>query len=501
MGVIASRKRSKKNNRTKKKMKLGSFELNNVYCVDCLGGLKQLPNDSVDSVVTDPPYELGFMGKKWDSSGIACNVELWKEVLRVLKPGGFLLSFGGTRTYHRMTCAIEDAGFEIRDTIMWLYASGFPKSLNIGKQIDKLNGKRQEEFIALGKYLREKRGDIPQSHISKHFPSKTGGLTGCVSNWEKGTNVPTKEQWNILKRELQLDDDFDYIIEREEAEREVTGKDGRGELKPDMFFSQDNKRAFETGKSIGYGKWDRKDNPSTVEAKLWDGWGTALKPAVEPVVVARKPLGEKNVALNVLKWGVGGINIDECRIGTDELTGRNNKNTPSLLKKGFEGKPQVITPNSLGRFPANIILDTEAGELLDEQSGILKSGDIKSSYVVKAQIPLTMGGKVYEHNMKDRKGSTCGASRYFYCAKSSKAERGKDNTHPTVKPVKLMQYLVRLVTPKNGVVLDPFGGSGTTGLACFNEGMNYLLFEREVGYVKICEKRLAQSNLNSFNKE
>jgi len=214
------------------------LELNRIYNMDCLEGMKLLDDNSVDSIVTDPPYELGFMGKKWDSTGIAYSVELWKECLRVLKPGGHLLAFGGTRTYHRMACAIEDAGFEIRDQMQWIYGSGFPKSHNISKAIDKKFGAKRE-------VIKTVKG------MGKQNPEWNGTAKGRKENYYK-------------------------------PEYQLTA-------------------------------------PATPEAKQWDGWGTALKPAHEPIVVARKPISEKTIAENVLKWGTGGLNIDGCRIGTEDI--------------------------------------------------------------------------------------------------------------------------------------------------------------------------------------
>ena len=335
------------------------MEINKIYNDDCLEGMKTLSDNSVDSVVTDPPYELGFMGKSWDSTGIAYNVEMWKEVLRVLKPGGHLLAFGGTRTYHRMACAIEDAGFEIRDQMQWIYGSGFPKSMDISKAIDKSKGATREVIgITVTRDLSRHNGEI-----------KGDMLVGCS---------------------------------RGSAEIPIT-------------------------------------SPATSEAKQWDGWGTALKPSNEPIVVARKPLSEKTIAANVLRWGTGGLNIDGCRIGNET--------------------------EHVGRFPANIILDEVAGELLDAQSGTLKSGS----------------------NCRRTK---VGASRFFYCAKAAKKERGEGNVHPTVKPLKLMKYLVKLVTPPKGVVLDPFTGSGTTAIACMNTQRNFIGFEMDKGYYDIACKRI-----------
>ena len=506
------------------------MEVNKIINGDCLEEMRKLPENSVDSIVTDPPYELtnkkhntkansngGFMGKKWDGTGISFSVELWKEALRVLKPGAHLLSFGGTRTYHRMTCAIEDAGFEIRDCIQWLYGSGFPKSLNVSKQIDKLNGKRQEEFKQLGEYIKERRLElkIPQSQIAKNFPSKTGNLTGCVSNWEKGSNVPTKKQWIILKKDLQLNNNFNYIIEREEAEREIIGK-----KLTNLTIMQ----------RIGQENVSGEINittPTTSEAKKYEGWGTALKPANEPIVVARKPLSEKNVALNVLKWGTGGINIDGCRVGTaGGGTNCNNRDKEGNCLGHNNGGKSTENPtkhpkinlNNFGRYPANIILNEEAGSMLDKQSG--STGAFAPVKKAKRENNVYGDYDYFGDNGKTFRNDKGGASRFFYCPKASKSERNlgcenlkkifsptmndgiggkehnketatkKSNFHPTVKPLKLMQYLTRLVTPKKGIVLDPFAGSGSTCIGAVKEGFNFIGIELSEDYCKIAEARL-----------
>jgi site-specific DNA-methyltransferase (adenine-specific) len=382
---------------------------------DCLDKLKELEDNSVDSVVTDPPYEIGFMGKGWDDSGIANNAELWKEVLRVLKPGGHLLSFSHSRTYHRQAVAVEDAGFEIRDQIMWVYGSGFPKSMDISKQIDKKFGKLDEREVV--------------------------GTKGLNS-------YKTKE--NGPSRHAGLREDFDKV-------NELTA-------------------------------------PVTDEAKQWGGWGTALKPAHEPIVMARKPLSEKTVADNVLEWGTGGINIDGCRVGV-EPTDPNHRHNPSMGNKGknsifgvggHSGNLQVE-----GRFPANIIFDEEAGKILDEQSGISRSFKSKEDYS-GIQGSQTIFKGTYGKNTGQLYDDRGGASRFFYCPKTSKAERneGTDNNHPTVKPTDLMAYLIRLVTPKGGIVLDPFMGSGSTGKAAVREGMEFIGIERENEYFEIAKSRI-----------
>jgi len=407
--------------------------------------LPTLPDNSIDSIVTDPPYELGFMGKKWDSSGIAYSVELWQQCLRVLKPGGHLLAFSGSRTYHRMVVAIEDAGFEVRDMISWISNKTFPKSLNIGKAIDKAAG-ADRQVVEVKKGLGLTRG--------------TSGLYN----------------WN--------------------TENQVQNKD-------DIVITQ----------------------PATDEAKKWDGWGTGLKPTVEPIVMARKPV-EGTVANNVLKYGTGGLNIDASRI--DNITEQEKAHTPQRQQSDnpiqFGGaKPgDVISMyKEGGRWPANIILDEQAAELIDEQSGTSKS---PKPYVAEGYKETSMFGVGGVNHAKEF-GDSGGASRFFYVAKASKRDRNEGldeleetvsgsydgnitntnrkiganperpnqpakNNHPTVKPTLLMEYLVKLVTPPNGTVLDPFTGSGSTGKAAILQGFNFIGIEMTEEYVPIIEGRL-----------
>ena len=531
-----------------------------------------MPDNSIDAVVTDPPYELGFMGKKWDSTGIAYNVELWQEVLRVLKPGGHLLAFGGTRTYHRMACAIEDAGFEIRDCIQWIYGSGFSKSMNISKAIDKKFGAERTEVIGKSN--------------SKGIRSGSGNYVG---------------------------DDY---------------------------------------KQKGYDI----TAPATDDAKQWDGWGTALKPANEPIVVARKPISEKTVAENVLKWGTGGINIDGCRIETtDNLNGGTySKNAKELNRKSQVPKnginKEFVQPE--GRFPANIIFGEESngsikplrrGNLIsrDDSGGasrffkdcsydkeeiswlrsqryaqfvkenlltmcaiieitvpesamqslnvlkeilvnyaesqlktidmdtvlknvvilqsqedsqlnnmiirfmremlnVLKKKDessikqmmnigkkleqelkhttmekLKCNHVRYVEIQLLISIMTITQNLLNTDGyaesvtsiymlsnTEVGekdyqlASRFKYCAKASKKERG-DSKHPTVKPLSLMRYLCRLITPPGGIALDPFAGSGTTLEAAILEGFNVVGIEKEHDYIPDIRRRIERAQLNT----
>lgn len=402
---------------------------------DCLNSMSKIADGSVDSIVTDPPYELGFMGKTWDSTGIANNVEMWKECLRVLKPGGHLLAFSGSRTYHRMVCAVEDAGFEIRDQIMWLYGSGFPKSMDVSKAIDKAFGVDRE---------------VVGSKIGK------GG-----------------ENLNILSHE------------------------GAGDK--------------ENSKGCGaYGLGAKQISieipvtvPSTDEAKQWNGWGTALKPAHEPIVVARKPL-IGTVAQNVLTHGTGAINIDDCRVPGEPVPINKLEKWSGF---GEEKRPDYeATVNDKGRFPANVVHDgsDEVMYAFPEAPGQL--ADVKRADEFKTKGIYGQMKREGENTSSKRytnDGSTNfamlpgarrldkgSAARFFYCAKANKKDREEGNIHPTVKPTELMQYLCRLVTQPNGVVLDPFMGSGSTGKAAIKEGMGFIGIERDEAYFKIAEQRI-----------
>ena len=428
------------------------IELDNavVYHGSNLDVLPTLPDNSVDSIVTDPPYELGFMGKSWDSSGIAYSVELWRECMRVLKPGGHLLAFGGSRTWHRLAVAIEDAGFEMRDSIAWLYGSGFPKSMDISKQIDKQAGAERE---VIGSKIASPKGISAAENRSDTAAGAYGG---------------------------------------EAKEIDITA-------------------------------------PATEEAKQWAGWGTALKPAFEPVVVARKPLSEKTVAANVLKHGTGGLNIDGSRISAngDNLNGGKQGGTDNeVYSKGLgdsSGRSMALD----GRWPANIILDPYTAELLDEQSGfsISRVGKARTTNNDPTVFTSGLNATGQEHN------DSGGASRFFYVAKASKRDRnegldhlpnqksqhnsggigretsvekrladGGDNAptmkniHPTVKPTSLMEYLIKLVTPEGGTVLDPFTGSGSTGKAALLNGYQFIGIELTSDYWPIIEGRLRWAN-------
>lgn len=375
---------------------------------DCRDVLRGLPSVSVDAVVTDPPYELGFMGKGWDASGIAYDVDLWREVLRILKPGGHLLAFGGTRTWHRLACAIEDAGFEIRDSIAWLYGSGFPKSLDVSKAIDKINAdaNRAYRFTA---WMRTTGLTVTKINEA------TGTFMGSHYLTDKSQPaIPTPELWHLLRPLCnEVPSWVDELVQRIEAEREVIGT------------RQSTAVAFRPGeKNQPIPSIIRETLPATEAAARWQGWGTTLKPAHEPIVVARKPL-TGTVAANVLAHGTGALNIDGCRIS--------------------------------GRWPANVVLDEDEAAALDE----------------------TVDG---------------GASRFFYVAKASSSERPNVDgvAHPTVKPVDLMRWLVRLVTPPDGVVLEPFAGSGTTLEAAITEGFRVIGVEREADYLPLILQRITK---------
>ncbi|AEL98113.1 DNA methylase [Mycobacterium phage Eureka] len=364
-----------------------------IHLGDCRDILAELEDASVDSIVTDPPYELGFMGKKWDGSGIAFDVEMWEQCLRVLKPGGHLLAFGGSRTWHRLASAIEDAGFEIRDSIAWLYGSGFPKSLDVSKAIDKAAGAERE--------------------VLETIPDRWAG---------KGS---------VFQRSLQAPADSVNITA-----------------------------------------------PATEAARQWQGWGTSLKPSFEPVVVARKPL-VGTVAANVLEHGTGALNIDACRVDSEPRRIENYASTgPQGCMshghgggEGHAGRERTARIETAGRWPTNVVLDEAAAGALD-------------------------AGTLY--------GDSGGASRFFpvfkYQAKAPTKERpsyvnedGNKVAHSTVKPLALMRWLVKLVTPPGGVVLDPFAGSGTTVEACLLEKFRCIAIENEPDYIPLIEQRLERS--------
>jgi len=477
--------------------------------------MQGIPEDSIDSIVTDPPYGLKFMGKVWDH-GVP-GIPFWQECLRVSKPGAHMLAFGGTRTHHRLMVAIEDAGWEIRDTLMWVYGSGFPKSLDVSKAIDK-SYPRHGLFERFALHFREQRKikDISQKEIAICFPSKTGGLTGCVWNWENAMNVPTMEQWTILHPLLDLSKEFLPLIERIEAERKIVGKGFR----IDRHTS-----------SVPYGSGtpDGEYNltvPTTDAAKQWNGWGTALKPAWEPIILCRKPL-EGTVSENVQKWGTGGINIDGCRVALNGDKPRianideSYTNTYGWAKGGIQKSGTM--PQS-GRFPANLIHDGSDEVLASFPDSKGQCGDVRGTEPSHTGDENTSCYGEYQRIATSKRNDNGSAARFFYSAKADTEERNKylkgkpfqkvndgrdtpidnafqrgetmrKNIHPTVKPIDLLQYLCRLITPPKGLILDPFAGSGSTGIAAHNEGFDYLLIEIEQEYADIARMRNAQVRL------
>lgn len=428
--------------------------MNQIINGDMLEELDKMQENTIDAIITDPPYELNFMGKGWDNAGVSFNKETWGKCLRVLKPGGYLLAFGGSRTFHRIACAIEDAGFEIRDTIMWLYGSGFPKSMNIGLAIDKKNG------------VDNRTGNI------KTDGKATNSGSGCYN----------------------CNDGKDNSMKQEYEER--------------------------------------------IAQNEWQGWGSCLKPSFEPIIIARKPF-KGSLVDNVIKWGVGGLNIDECRVETNEQIekGRNGRNNKSTFQASETNVNQREYQNN-GRFPANTIL-TYDQITFDEVCGGFPNtkGGKRHNTVIRLEDITSYGGKAGTINTRNEFNDSGSASRYFYCAKASVKDRNeglenfetishaeinnrkegsagaereygggtnpflsvssaRKNIHPTVKPTELMQYLVRLVSPKGATILDPFMGSGSTGKAVAYENRerqanyNFIGIELSQEYCDIAEARI-----------
>jgi site-specific DNA-methyltransferase (adenine-specific) len=379
---------------------------------DCLDVLKTLADCSVDAIVTDPPYGLSFMGKRWDYDVPAEAV--WVECLRVLKPGGHLLAFAGTRTQHRMAVRIEDAGFEIRDMIAWVYGSGFPKSLDVSKAIDKAAG-AEREVVGVS------------------------SVTG--------------------------------------ARRSQTMNDG----------NKGTRRTYQNDEPVV----NNLTAPATEAAKQWEGWGTALKPAAEEWWLFRKPI-IGTVAANVLEHGTGGLNIDGCRVGTEGGTTRSEQAPYS--QSGWRTGNKIEDINA-GRWPANFIHDNSEQVLAlfpETTSGMILPHHKQNCESTKHS---------YEGGYKEKSivshGDSGSAARFFYCAKASRDDRDEGlptdqhSSHPTVKPTDLMRYLCRLITPPNGIVLDPFTGSGSTGKAAMAEGFRFIGIEREAEYIEIARARIS----------
>lgn len=639
---------------------------NKIICGDALEVVKTFPDESVDSVITDPPYGISFMGKHWDYD--VPTVEIWKEVLRVLKPGGHLLSFAGTRTQHRMACNIEDAGFEIRDMIAWVYGSGFPKSfsigkavnsletkewLNIGKAIDNINindyievwksnsnnvkivetqslknqiiagqDTQSESFVVLNvaqnnnqessnllvSFVEQNLNEAPAINTKTNtallsVETEIRQLQNNVKSAEQQLQNQNHKSWNIFTAQCDV---REWLNENTEVSHKVDEalKILRGNKKysneeitnvlcvviPSVlkhtilnqsktFQDLDTNQKMECVSAInviiteytaenlisntvailkskavdklqgnereviGESPYNaRRPNPPKSElykqggwqetitkgTSEFEGWGTALKPALEPITVARKPLSEKTVAENCLKWGTGGINIDGCRVKTKENITNHSRSSDSAISKGkygdsIEQETHQTNGQQLGRFPANLIHDGSQ-EVLDLFPETKSGGGDKANKLPKnrlSQVPSTVDGG-------DWKANAGSAARFFYCAKASKSERNfgcgdidpnfirrddgqpygmntnkfrpdgterkevppQNNNHPTVKPIKLMEYLVKLVSRENSIILDPFMGSGTTGIACKKLNRNFIGIEKDEHYFQIAEKRI-----------
>jgi DNA modification methylase len=466
-----------------------------VFHGDCIEVMRSLPDASVDAVVTDPPYELAFMGKRWDATGIAYDLDVWRQALRVLKPGGHLLAFGGTRTWHRLAVAIEDAGFEVRDSIAWMYASGFPKSLDVSKAIDKNNGEvgRLLRFTQWFRTTGLRPATVNRVLQDADLISRNGTIAGhyfAKSNAGQPA-IPTPELWQVIKP---LCGDVpawvDDLVARIAAEREVVGKGSSTLIAEGGRYAITNGETSESWKPKSYDI----TAPATPAAQKWQGWGTALKPAFEPIVVARKPL-IGTVAENVLAHGTGALNIDGCRIGTDDTRAPASKTALGIMNDDAWQAREVMAGSSSGRWPANVILDKSQAAELDKQSGVLTRGKVAlgtkrghQSNASVAYADMAAGSELTGY------GDTGGASRFFYVAKANSNERPRagDIAHPTVKPVTLLSYLVRLVTPPGGTVLEPFAGSGTTLEACVIEGFHAIGIEREADYLPLIEQRLSK---------
>jgi site-specific DNA-methyltransferase (adenine-specific) len=459
---------------------------------DCRDVMRSLPADSVDAIVSDPPYGLAFMGKEWDH-GVP-GVEFWTEALRVAKPGAHLVAFGGTRTFHRLAVAIEDAGWEIRDCLSWLYGSGFPKSLDVGKAIDKVNGEtdRALRFCAWFRTTGVSRKTTTDAMIQDGHISANGTMAGhyYATSIAGQPAVPTRSIWQTLRPLCgDVPGWVDQLVERHEAEREVVEE-------RTMIQGGGNALQIRAG--------ERREvqaditRPATDAAKQWDGWGTALKPAWEPIVLARKPL-IGTVAANVTAHGTGGINVDGCRIAGGPSVGGNASGASALgQSSGWNAHNNKATPidreMAAGRWPANVCLDEDAAQLLDAQSGERGASGKASGPTMTGPSTSNSRGKFNGVSDSPFYGDTGGASRFFYTAKASRREREAGdvkNLHPTVKPIALMRWLCRLVTPPGGLVLDPFNGSGSTGCAAVLEGFRYLGAELDAEYVEIARKRIA----------
>ena len=450
---------------------------------DCRESMRTLPDASVDAVVCDPPYELGFMGKDWDASGIAYDVDVWRQALRVLKPGGHLLAFSGSRTYHRMTCAIEDAGFEIRDQIMWVYGSGFPKSLDVSKAIDKIDrvGPMEDRARTFTAWMRS------TGITAQQVNAATGSFMGSHYLTDKSQPADaTTDLFDLLRPLLPpVPDEIEELVRSRTHESE--------NMKRRQVLGEHAKISPAASMRVGMlggekGEFGKITAPATDDARRWSGWGTALKPAHEPICLARKPL-IGTVAANVLRHGTGAINVDGCRVpaaaGDEPLKWEHGR---GMGFHGAEDRWPCAAGTSEGRWPANFIHDGS-----DEATEGLRDA-ARFFYTAKA------GRDDREEALGDLKRKTPPAvecqgdydKKGLNSPRAGAGRTAKDlvNVHPTVKPTELMRYLVRMVTPPGGTVLDPFTGSGSTGRAAMLEGMRFIGCELSPEYAEIALARI-----------
>ena len=434
---------------------------------------------------------VGFMGHEWDA--FVPPVAVWDECLRVLKPGGHLLAFAGSRTHDLMTLGIRLAGFEIRDSVAWLYGSGFPKSMDVSKAIDK---RRDWTLVErLSGEIRRARAEAGLS-LAEIGQATLAATDGTYGKWyhrgghmffETGRSLPSRPEWEHLRHILPVAPEFAEVYDEAEREvlRETTTNRAGG-----SWAEQVASGMFQTGE-----RTIRETAPATDAAREWEGWGTALKPAFEPVTLARKPL-EGTVAANVMEHGTGALNVDGCRIAGDMSTGTWGAVQSSSIGYGggTGGRAFATVKNPAGRWPANVVLDESQAEALDRQTGYQRDGVAVRHRGVK-------GGEIGPSGAKPAGtpdmgyGGGGGASRFFYVAKAPKSERPVVDgvAHSTVKPVTLMRWMVRMVTPPGGTVLDPFAGSGTTLEAATLEGFDSIGIEREADYLPLIHHRIERA--------
>jgi hypothetical protein len=535
-----------------------------LYLGDCLDVLDRLPENSVDAVITDPPYHFdtivqrfgkdgaapakfgtdgvfsrasaGFMGKDWDGGDIAFRPETWAKVLRVLKPGGHLAAFSAPKCVHKMAFGIEAAGFEVRDRILhlfdldehvvaflesltpaqadalfrlldhfgplgeafWTFGSGFPKNHDVSKAIDKMRHGEVDSVRAICRFIRKHmdRKRVKSKDLTKHFGDCNPRL---VDHWaardsDSQPSLPTAEQWATLKRVLDLPDDMDEAFTTLDArkgqfgdgwhERDIVG--GVEEWADRSNYALTSRDGFKRGDAV------------LEQAIQWQGWGTALKPAYEPIMIARKPLAESSIARQVLKTGTGAINIDAARVETgDQITATRNVALDSAAGGVYGGadQPGEYVQREGGRFPANLTHDGSAA--------VLAGFPEQSSGGTPAARHADKFGATYGDFKGEPEtgigGSSGSAARFFYTAKADAHDR-IGSGHPTVKPLDLMQWLCRMLTPPRGVILDLFGGTGTTGEAAYREGFDAILIEREPEYQADIARRMENATAGPLRR-